>query len=123
MTRLDLTTVKVGQLVAVAREGSWETFSEGEYVVKAANKVKVVVRSTTTEHERTFSVKKGTEMGSGNKYYAPYLEDVAAMQARAAKNAKRQQLANAWAEVARTANSKNLTALRELVSKLEELTA
>ena len=117
---MDYTTLKVGDIVAVARPGTWDIMNEGNYFVVKVNKMKVVVERASDCYQREFSVKRRCEAKSTDRYNAPYLETVEEQQARIAK---RQQIAarrEAWRKVELAANRQDLAALRQAVVALEE---
>jgi hypothetical protein len=121
MWGLSLSTLKVGDEVAIARPGSWHTHSEGVYTVVKANKMVVVVQRKSDGYERTFSVKRGVEKGNESRYHTPYLESVESMQKREAANALERDKRHAWKQAESAAQQKDLTSLKEIVAQLEAL--
>ena len=118
---MDYTTLKCGDLVAVARPGSWGVMNEGNYIVVKANKMKVVVERASDRYQREFSVKRRCEAKSTDRYHAPYLElpetQAARIERRNQEVAKRQ----AWSAVETAAVQKDIAALRRAVAALEEM--
>jgi len=114
----DLSTLKVGDRVAIARFGSWLTSSQGAYLVKNVNKVRVVVARETDGYERTFSTRTGVEKGS-ERYHSAFIETIAEMEARAAADQKTRDFTAAWAAVEKAAGQKDYTALMASVISLE----
>jgi hypothetical protein len=118
----DYTTLTVGQKVAVARTGSWDTQNQGIYTVVKANKVKVVVARDTDGYERTFSVKKRAEMSiTSSTYNYAYLETVEEQQARINRRLNEGKIRNAWLNVEKAAGSKNIEQLRQYMAELEQM--
>ena len=118
MWGLDYSTLKVGDEVSVARTGSWDTRSEGVYVVVKANKLKLIVQRKTDGYERVFSVKRRCEMGAEDRYRAAYLETVASKEQREARQQRERDVRSAWAAVEQAGRDKNVSQLREALHSL-----
>lgn len=118
---MDYTTLKVCDLVAVARPGSWGIMNEGNYFVVKVNKMKVVVERASDGHRREFSVKRRCEAKSTDRYHAPYLELPETQAARIAQRNKEVAKRQAWSAVENAAMHKDIAALREAVAALEEM--
>lgn len=114
---MDYTTLKVGDIVAVARHGSWDISNQGEYRVAKVNKVKVVVERVGDNYQREFSVKKRSEMGSS--FHNAFLETVEEQQARIAARQREVAKRRAWSAVEQAARDKDYTALQQAVANLE----
>lgn len=118
---LNYSTLKVGDKVAIARQGSWSIYSEGVYTVIKVDKVKVVVKRDDDGIERVFSVKRRCEMNAANSYQHRYLESVEDMQAQEAQYKKKNDISRAWKNIEIASKSKNLGDLRIAVANLEDL--
>jgi hypothetical protein len=118
---MDYTTLKVGDIVAVALHGSWDISNQGAYRVVKANKVKVVVARVSDGYKREFSVRKRSEMSSVGSYYNAYLETVEEQNARIAQRQQEVDKRSAWAAVERAAKDKDFAALQQAVEKLESM--
>lgn len=121
MWGLDYTTLKVGDDVAVARTGSWDTHCEGTYTVTKTNKMKIVVQRKSDGYERVFSVKRRCELSATSRYHSAFLESVEDQQTRQAKKAAERELRNTWKLAENAATNKDLATLRQLVDKLAEI--
>lgn len=117
---LNISTLKVNDRVAIARRGSWSTHSEGIYIVKKVNKVRVILVRESDGYVREFSMRTGIEKGC-DRYCSPFIETIADKVARDATTKAQRDLDAAWTQVEVAAKQKNLTALRERVAALEEL--
>lgn len=53
----------IGQVVGIARTGSWDVMLEGKHTVTKLNKVRVELTGVDSERVRTFSIKTGRELG------------------------------------------------------------
>ena len=53
----------IGQVVGIARTGSFDVLLEGKHTVTKVNKVRVELTGSNTGRVRTFSVKTGRESG------------------------------------------------------------
>ena len=115
---LDLNTLKVNDRVAVARSGNWNVHSEGIYVVKKANKVRIILGRESDGYEREFSTKIGTEKGA-SRYRSPFIESVADKVARDKAEAEKHAERAAWELVGKMAKDCNLAGLKEAVAALE----
>ena len=118
---LDLNTLVVGQQVGIAKHGAWETRSQGLYMVVKANKVKVVVRRLVDDYERLFSVKRGCETGSSNKYNSAFLETVEAQAAREAKKTAARNIDSAWEELEKAVKLRSFELIVSTLSALKAL--
>ena len=118
MWGLDYSTLKVGDEVSVARTGSWDTRSEGVYVVVKANKMKVVVQRKGDGYERSFSVKRRCESGASDRWRSAYLETVADKEQREARQQRERDVKYAWAAVEQAGRDKNVSQLREALHSL-----
>lgn len=116
----DLSTLKVGERIAIARFGSWSTSSQGAYLVKNVNKVRVVVARETDGYERTFSTRTGVEKGS-ERYHSAFIETIAEMEERAAADQKSREFIMAWAAVEEAAKKRNSVDLLFAVDNLKKL--
>lgn len=121
MYGMDYSKLAVGDQVAVARMGSWDVHSEGVYTVVKADKIKVIVQREGDGYERTFSVKKRSEMGKDDRYRAAYLEPVADKAARDALQQRRRDVNRAWSAAEQAARDKKVSALRAALADLELL--
>jgi hypothetical protein len=116
--------LQVGQRVAVSRWGMWHATTQGVYIVAKANKLKVVLKRESDGYERTWSVKRNTEMPIHKGGYvddSTFIESIEAMNARAAKMQKERERADAWANAEKAAKDKNLPALRRALAGIELL--
>jgi uncharacterized protein YceH (UPF0502 family) len=119
---MDYTTLKVGDIVAVARHGSWDISNQGEYRVVKVNKVKVVVERVSDNYRREFSVRKRSEMGvTASVYHNAFLETVEDQDARMAARAKEAAKRHAWNRVEQAARDKNFAALQQAMVNLESM--
>ena len=121
MWGLDYSTLKVGDEVSVARTGSWDTRSEGVYVVVKANKMKVVVQRKGDGYERSFSVKRRCESGASDRWRSAYLETVADKEEREARQRRERDVKQAWAAVEQAGRNKSVDSLREALHTLAKL--
>ena len=117
---LDLTTLKAGNQVGIARVSSWSTHNEGVYTVVKADKVKVVLQRASDKHERTFSVKTGDEKGS-SKYKSAFLESVVGQEQRAKKLAHELQVKDTWTRLSDAAEGKSVEKAEAALAELKAL--
>lgn len=116
----DISTLKVGDRVSVARRGSWRTCSDGVYTVVKANKVKIVVGRELDKYQREFSVKKNRELGTQTStLYTAFLESIDSMQERAEADNRERARAELWKRAERAAANKDIRALRAVVAEME----
>lgn len=119
----DYAALKVGDMVAVARHGSWNITNQGIYVVSKVNKVKVTVQRIGDNYERVFSVRKRRELnGFDDEYYSAFLETVEEQTARENQRRREVEVKNMWREAEGAATRRNLTQLKDLVEKLSQVT-
>lgn len=115
-------SVKVGDVVSVARTGGHGVSSQGLYRVVKANKVKVVVARESDGYERVFSVKRGAELGiTSSSYSYAFLEPVIDSMNRAARHLEKQQRNQAWGAAEKAAQNKDIVQLRAALAALESL--
>ena len=117
---MDYTTLKVGDIVAIASSGSWRIFEHGHYRVIKVNKVKVVVERVSDGYVRNFSVRKHVEIGGGG-YYQSFLETVDEQAARIAAREKEAAIRASWETVEQAARDKNFAALQQAMANLESM--
>ena len=111
-----------GEQVAVSRTGNWRTMNEGVYTVVKANKLKVVVKRDSDGYTREFSVKRRVELGKGeSRWNSAFIESVADMQRREAQYAAERDRKQTWADAEQAARDKDLTKLKVIVAKLEQM--
>lgn len=117
---MDYTTLKVGDIVAVACYGSWSISNQGRYRVTKVNKVKVVVERVSDNYRREFSVRKRSEMGvTASAYHSAFLETVEEQDTRMAAQAKEEAKRHAWDRVEQAVRDKNFAALQKSMAVLE----
>lgn len=106
MTTIVLSNLKAGEKVSVAYCGR----SQGVYIVKNANKVRVVLTRETDGYERTFSSRTGLEKNA-IEYHSAYIESIQDMEIREAYSQKLKSINDAWSQVLDATNRKNVDAL------------
>lgn len=118
----DYAALKVGDTVAVAKHGSWSICNQGIYVVTRVNKVKVTVQRVSDNHERVFSVRKRCELGKfADAYHNAFLETVEEQTARVELQRREVEIRNMWRAAEGAAAQRNLTQLKDLVTKLSQV--
>lgn len=119
---MNYAALAVGQEVAVSRSGNWRTHNEGVYKVVKANKLKVTLERVSDGYVREFSVKRRVELGKmESRWSSPFIESVAEMQRREAVYAAERDRKQAWADAEQAARDKDLTKLKVIVAKLEQM--
>ena len=118
---LDISTLKVGDRVGVARYGTWRSRSEGVYTVVKTNKVKIVVERETDRYQREFSVKKNLELGTQSRgfLYTAFLESLEDTNQRAEANNRERARNELWNRAQQAAAGKDIQALRTVVAEME----
>ena len=120
MSTLNLNTLKEGDHVAVACHGNWNISSQGFYIVKKANKVRIIVARERDGYEREFSTRTGVEKGS-ERYRSAFIETVADQQSRTEANKYTQSVLAAWSLVEEAGKRKNFAALIATTNALKLL--
>lgn len=117
---LNVSELKIGDRVGVARNGTWRSRSEGVYTVVKANKVKIVVERETDRYQREFSVKKNRESGTQDRgYYTAFLESLEDANQRAEANNRERARNELWKRAEQAVASKDAQALRAVVAEME----
>ena len=117
---LNISTLKVGDRVGVARNSAWRSRSEGVYTVVKTNKVKIVVERETDCYQREFSVKKNREIGTQDRgFYTAFLESLEDMNQRAEADNRERARNELWNRAEQAAASKDIRALRAVVAEME----
>lgn len=115
-------TLREGDQVAVSRVGSWTINNEGIYTVSKANKVKVVLTRTSDGYTREFSIKRRVELGRTETHRSSaFIESLDDFSKRNEFYKKERELAQTWKSAEDAARTKDLTVLKELVAKLENM--
>ena len=118
---MDYTTLKVGDQVAVARSGNWNIQNQGIYTVVKANKIKIVVQRNSDGYERSFSVKRGCEVGSDSRWESAFIEPVEEQKKRIAKREHEASIRMQWSKMESAVANKDLAALKALITELDAL--
>ena len=116
-----LSELQIGQQVGVAYAGGWSVQSQGLYIVKDINKVRIVLVRESDGHQRTFSSRTGIEKGS-DRYYSAFIESVAVQVERAKVNEHRRAVDKAWADVEQAAKQKNHAAVTAALEVVKQIT-
>ena len=114
---MQLSTLRVNDEVAVVRHGSWNTITQGVYVVAKVDKVKVVLKRKSDGYERIFSVKTGLEKGS-SRYHSASIESVERMEARMKAQDKERRIRDAWKTLEAAASQKNFPAAEAALAEI-----
>ena len=115
-------TLKVGDVVSVARTGSYSIQSQGLYRVVKANKVKIVVARESDGYIREFSARRNAELSvTSSAYSYAFLEPVIDSMNRAARIQEQQARNNAWKSAEKAAQNKDIAQLRAALADLESL--
>lgn len=123
---IDLASLKVGDEVHMARAGSWDVMSIGFFTVIKADKLKVIFQRVNNDHQIRFSVKTGDRWNDfQNKYeYSDiWVESVEAGKDRISKRNAKAELNNAWKELEKAVESKNIEQIKEKLMEVEKLQA
>lgn len=94
---------------------------QGIYRVTKSNKVRIHLKRVTDGYERIFSAKTGAEQGSVSRYRSAAIVTLAKYKELERAKIQRGHLDLAWKHVQHAASNRNLTNLKEAISKIEEL--
>ena len=123
MSSLNYSQLVVGQVVAVARYGSYTIMNQGFYKVVKVDKRKVVLQregSVDPNYTRTFSVITGKELNSSS-LRSSWIEPVAVQEARAQMQAREQNIKILWNDIEACAINRKINELKEKITQLEAL--
>jgi len=118
---LAVSSLVLGQEVAIGRSGQWGTTNwQGVYTVSKVNKMKVVLARNTDGYERTFSVKRNSQIPKTPGGYADnvYIASVTDMDADTVARAERRIRDGIWADLEQAAKRKDLQLAVSLMAQL-----
>lgn len=121
---IDLASLKVGDEVHIARTGTWEAMSIGFFTVIKADKLKVILQRVNNDYQMRFSVKTGdcwNDREGKYEYSSCWVESAEVGKDRISKRNAKAELNNAWRELEKAVESKNIEQIKAKLAEVEKL--